>query len=251
MVGRSRSIHLSVHIHKNPAAMAERAAHIIAHCCEEAIAERGVFTIALSGGATPLPLYRLLAGSDWAERLPWEKINIYFVDERAVEPEDADSNFGMIRRELLAHVPATHYYRIKAEKDPVVAAQQYESLLRTDFALKDNELPRFDFILLGMGNNGHTGSISVGSPAAVPDQKRLVIDQYVPGRRYDRVTMTLPVLNNARCCLFLVTGHEKHEVLSQALDLLAPPRLSAQMVRPTFGELIWIVDEAAATGYEE
>ncbi len=243
----SRSIHLTLHIHKKPAAMAERAAHIMTRCCEEAIAERGVFNIALSGGATPVPFYRLLGGADWAERLPWEKINIYFVDERSVDPESPESNFGMIRRELLSHVPATHYFRIKAENDPVQAAERYEAMLRADFKLKDGELPRFDFILLGMGRNGHTGSLSVGSPAIV-ENKRLVIDQYLPERKYDRVTMTLPVLNNARCCMFLVTGEEKHEVLTKALDLLAPPYLPAQMVRPTFGDLIWIVDEAAATG---
>ncbi|MDD6181943.1 MAG: 6-phosphogluconolactonase [Desulfovibrionaceae bacterium] len=243
----SRSIHLSVHIHKNPAAMAERAAHIMASCCEEAIAERGVFNIALSGGATPVPFYRLLAGADWAERLPWEKINIYFVDERSVEPESPESNFGMIRRELLSHIPATHYFRIKAENDPVEAARQYEKLLRADFHLKEGELPRFDFVLLGMGQNGHTGSLSVGSPA-IMEKKRLVIDQYLSERKYDRVTLTLPVLNNARCCMFLVTGREKHEVLTRALNLLETPSLPAQMVRPTFGDLIWIVDEAAATG---
>lgn len=246
MITRSRSIHLSVHIHKDPAAMAERAAHIIADLCEEAVAERGVFSLALSGGLTPIPLFRLLSGPDWAERLPWDKFAIYWVDERCVGPEHPDSNYGMARRELLANVPATHFYRMKGEGNPVEAAQSYELMLREHFKTP-TELPRFDFVLLGMGDDGHTGSIFPGSPALV-EKKRLVIDQYVPERKADRLTLTLPVLNNARCCMFMITGKEKHHVLRKALDLLEKPTLPAQMVRPTFGDLIWVVDEDAALG---
>ena len=225
MSGLSRSIHLTVHIHKDPAAMAERAAHILAAACEEAVAERGVFKIALSGGQTPIPLFRLLSGRDWADRLPWDKMTFFWVDERCVSPEHQDSNYGLARRELLGHVPATHFFRMRGEEDPVEAARKYEQLLRTDFSLGPQDLPRFDFMLLGMGEDGHTGSIFPNSPA-----------------------LTLPVINNARCCMFLVTGGEKHDVLSRALNLLAQPTLPAQMVRPGFGDLIWVVDEAAATG---
>ncbi|MCD7984353.1 MAG: 6-phosphogluconolactonase, partial [Desulfovibrio sp.] len=98
MQGRSRSIHLSVHIHKDPAAMAERAAHILAAACEEAVAERGVFKIALSGGQTPIPLFSLLAASDWADRLPWDKMTFFWVDERCVGPEHPESNYGLTCR---------------------------------------------------------------------------------------------------------------------------------------------------------
>ena len=247
MISRSRSIHLTLHIHKDAAAMAERAAHLFAEHCEEAMAERGVFTVALSGGHSPIPLFRLLAGRDWAERLPWEKIRIYWVDERCVAPEHADSNYGMARRELLSQVSATQYYRMKGEEAPERAAQSYEAMLRDHFKLGHGEFPRFDFILLGMGGDGHTGSLFAGSPG-LREKKRLVIDQYVPERKADRLALTLPVLNNARCCLFLVNGEEKHGVLSKALDLLAEPSLPAQMVRPVFGDLIWIVDEQAALG---
>ena len=219
MKARSRSIHLSVHIHKDPAAMAERAAHILAAACEEAVAERGVFRIALSGGQTPIPLFRLLAASDWADR------------------------------ELLSHVPATHFYRMRGDIDPVEAAVKYEQQIRQDFNIGPNDLPRFDFMLLGMGDDGHTGSIVPNSPA-LAERKRLVIDQYVPERKADRLTLTLPVINNSRCCMFLVTGKEKHQVLGQVLDLLAEPTLPAQMVRPSVGDLIWVVDEAAATGQD-
>lgn len=244
---RSRSIDLSLHIHRDPAAMAERVAHLLADHCEQAIAERGVFTLALSGGTTPIPLFQLLAQADWAERLPWERIEVYWVDERCVGPEHPDSNYGMARRELLSKVPATRFYRIKGEDRPEHAAQAYEEIIRNNFRLAAHELPRFDFIMLGMGEDGHTGSLFTGTPGLV-DKQRLVIDQYVPERKADRVTLTLQVLNNARCCLFLVTGEDKHHVLSQALNLLDEPRLPAQLVRPTGGNLIWIVDDAAARG---
>ncbi|MBQ9406744.1 MAG: 6-phosphogluconolactonase [Desulfovibrio sp.] len=247
MSGLSRSIHLTVHIHKDPAAMAERAAHILAAACEDAIAERGVFRIALSGGKSPLPLFRLLAGKDWVDRLPWDKINVFWVDERCVGPDHPDSNYGLARRELLNHVSTMHFFRMRGDADPVEAANKYEQQIRSEFHIGPNELPRFDFILLGMGDDGHTGSIFAKSPA-LAERKRLVIDQYVPECKADRLTLTLPVINNARCCMFLVNGKEKHAVLSQALNLLSEPELPAQMVRPTFGDLIWIVDEAAAKG---
>ena len=227
--------------------MAERAAHILAAACEEAVAERGVFKIALSGGQTPIPLFRLLVASDWADRLPWDKMTFFWVDERCVGPEHPESNYGLARRELLGQVPATHFFRMRGEADPVEAAVKYEQQIRHDFNLGPQELPRFDFMLLGMGEDGHTGSIFPNSPA-LAEKKRLVIDQYVPERKADRLTLTLPVINNARCCMFLVTGAEKHDVLSRALNLLAEPTLPAQMVRPGIGDLIWVVDEAAATG---
>lgn len=247
MKGRSRSIHLSVHVHKDPAAMAERAAHILTAACEEAVAERGTFKIAISGGNTPIPLFQLLAKPDWADRLPWDKITFFWVDERCVGPDHPDSNYGLARRELLSHVPATHFFRMRGELDPVEASTRYEQQIRNDFNIGPNELPRFDFMLLGMGEDGHTASLFPDTPALV-EQKRLVIDQYIPLRKADRLTLTLPVINNARCCMFIVTGKEKHAVLSKALNLLDEPTLPAQLVRPRIGELIWVVDEAAATG---
>ena len=247
MQGLVRSIHLSLHIHNDTATMAERAAHILTAACEEAIEERGVFRIALSGGNTPIPLLRLLSAPDWADRLPWDKIAIFFVDERCVDSEDPDSNYGLVRRELLNNVPATRFYRMRGELDPVEAATKYEQQIRQEFELGETGMPRFDLILLGMGADGHTGSIFPGSPA-LAEKKRLVIDQYVPELKSDRITLTLPVLNNARSCIFMVTGKEKHDVLTKALNLLAEPTMPAQRVHPASGDLIWIVDKAAATG---
>lgn len=244
---RSRSIHLSLHIHKDPAAMAERAAHIIASLCEEAVAERGLFRMAISGGHTPVPLFRLLTKPDWADRLPWDKIGIYWVDERCVEPDSPESNYGVARREFLSKVAATHFYRMRGDEDPEKAAASYEELLREDFYLGPKELPRFDLMILGMGADGHTASLFPGSPA-ITEKERLVTEVYVPEKQEDRITLTLPVINNSRCCLFLVTGAEKRAALGDVLNLLSEPVLPAQKVRPGAGDLIWIVDKAAATG---
>ncbi len=242
----SRSIHLAVHVHKDPSAMAERAAHHIAECCEQAIEDHGIFNLAISGGQTPLPLFRLLACEDWAHRLPWEKIIVYWVDERCVDPSHPDSNYGMARRELLSHVPITWYYRMKGEIDPVQAASAYEHLLQEHFRLSPGELPRFDLVLLGLGDDGHVASL-FPNEQALQEEERIVIDQYVRSKHTDRLTLTLPVINNAKSCLFLVSGADKHDALSHALNLLDEPKYPAQFIRPK-GDLIWIVDEAAALG---
>lgn len=244
---KSRSIHLSLHIHKNPEAMAERAAHIFAAACEEAVNERGVFRAALSGGSTPIPLFRLLSQTDWADRLPWDKMTFFWVDERCVPPDSPESNYGMARRELLAKAPATSFYRMRGDENPEYAAQKYEDIIRENFNLKPGELPKFDFMLLGLGADGHVASIFPGSPV-IAEKKRVVTDVYVPERKADRITLTLPVINNSRLCMFMVNGAEKHDALSKSLNLLSEPTLPAQLVRPASGDLIWITDEAAARG---
>lgn len=243
----NRSIHLSLHIHKDPAAMAERAAHLFAAACEEAIGERDCFRVAISGGHTPVPLFRLLTERAWAESLPWDKISLFWVDERCVAPDNPESNYGVARRTLLARVPATHFYRMRGDQDPEQAARDYERLLREEFDLAPRELPRFDMMLLGMGADGHIASLFPGSPA-LAEKNRLVTEVYVPSKQEDRITLTLPVINNSRCCMFLVSGPEKRAALGDALNLLSEPALPAQLVRPQAGDLVWIVDQAAATG---
>ncbi|MDR3044301.1 MAG: 6-phosphogluconolactonase [Desulfovibrio sp.] len=242
-----RSVNLALHVMKDPAAMAEKTAQLLLERCERAVAARGVFTLALSGGSTPIPLFRLLATPAWLDRLPWEKIAVYWVDERCVEPDNPQSNYGVARRELLSLAPATRFYRMKGEMDPMEGAAAYEALLREHFDLEDGAWPRFDMVLLGMGEDGHTASLFPDS-TGLAEHTRLVIDQYVLATKSDRLTLTLPVLNNARCCVFLVSGGEKHPVLARALDLLAEPTLPAQFVKPANGDLVWIVDEGAAKG---
>lgn len=243
----TRSVHLALHIHDSQKAMAERAAGIFATACQSAVAARGIFRVAVSGGKTPVPLFRLLAGGDWVERLPWEKMAFFWVDERSVGPDHPESNFGMAKAELFDHAPATRFYRMRGEANVVSEAERYERLLADEFKLAAHEKPRFDLVLLGMGADGHTASIFPDSPL-MGEINRLAADVYVPKLQEDRVSLTLPVINNARLCMFLVSGADKHPALSQALNILDQPRLPAQFVRPSAGELIWIVDEKAALG---
>ena len=239
--------HLSLYVTADENAMAEEAAGIIAAQCAEAIAKRGLFTIALSGGNTPVPLFRLLSQPKWTKAIDWSKTAVYWVDERCVSPESKDSNYRHVRTELLSHVEATRFYRMKGEDKPEAAAKAYASLLAEHFCLMPGEFPRFDCILLGVGTNGHTASLLSGDPALM-DQEHLVLDVYGPKQKTPRLTLTLPVLNNARCCIFLASGRGKNHILSTALNLMAAPVLPAQMVRPHSGKLCWVIDNNAYQG---
>ncbi len=246
-----------LHVHSDMDALAQHAARLLADMCRRAVAERGVFRMAVSGGSTPVHLFRLLAAQEWATTLPWDKMAIFWVDERCVAPDDVQSNFGMTRRELLERLPdgpATVWHaRMEGELEPAVAADRYEDLLRREFGLAAEGLPRFDVILLGMGPDGHTASLFPGT-TALEEQTRLVTSLYVPKVQSHRLTLTFPVLNNARCCCFMAAGADKHAALSRVCgqpdtpDMSHGPTLPAQRVRPTNGELLWLVDEAAAQG---
>ena len=245
-----------LHVHRDVGELARHAARLLADTCRTAVAGRGVFRMAVSGGSTPVHLFRLLASQEWATTLPWDRMAIFWVDERCVAPDDPQSNFGMTRRELLEHLPngpATVWHaRMEGELEPAVAAARYEELLRREFGLATGDLPRFDLILLGMGPDGHTASLFPGT-TALDEQTRLVTSLYVPKLQSYRLSLTFPVLNNARCCCFMVAGADKHAALSRVCDLpdATGPQddtLPAQRVRPTDGELLWLVDEAAAQG---
>ena len=239
--------HLSLYVTADEASMAQEAAEIIACQYAEAIAKRGVFTIALSGGKTPVPLYRLLSTPQWANALDWSKVIVYWADERCVAPESDESNYRLARTELLSRVEATRFYRMKGEDTPHAAAEAYSKLLADHFCLIPGEFPRFDCILLGVGTDGHTASLFAGYPALM-DTEHLVADVYNPKQKTPRLTLTLPVLNNARCCIFLASGRLKNDVLSTALNLMAAAVLPAQMVRPHNGKLCWVIDNNAYQG---
>ncbi|MBQ4132214.1 MAG: 6-phosphogluconolactonase [Desulfovibrionaceae bacterium] len=243
----SKITHLSVYVKEDPISVARQAAETLEKLYIKSVSEKGVFNLAISGGSTPIPLFRLLADPEWSDRFAWEKVNIYWVDERCVPPESPDSNYGVARKELLSFIPATRFYRIKGELKPFEAAANYEELLVKNFNLKDGELPRFDCMVLGMGADGHVASLFPDIADYIDTQYR-VIDIYVPRLRQSRITFTLPVINNSKACIFLVSGREKHPAVSRALNLLTSPDLPAQKVRPDKGELIWILDEAAAQG---
>ena len=239
--------HLSLYVTADEESMAHEAATIIAAQCAEAISKRGVFNLVLSGGTTPLPLYRLLASAKWAKTLDWSKIVVYWADERCVSPETEESNYRLIRTTLLSRVEATRFYRMKGEDVPQAAAKAYARLLADHFCLIPGEFPRFDCIVLGVGTDGHTASLFSSDPA-LNDRENLVSDVYYSKVKTPRLTLTLPVLNNARCCIIMASGRVKNHVLSTALNLMAAPVLPAQMVRPHNGKLCWIIDNMAYQG---
>lgn len=242
-----RATYLSLLVAEDPLEGAQLAAEIIEKQCKDALKHRSIFNLAVSGGKTPIALFRLLSSPEWVDRIDWERTAIYWVDERCVEPDHPDSNYRMARNELLSRVPVTRYYRMKGEDDPVHAAEVYEEMLKDHFCLIPGEFPRFDCILLGIGDDGHTGSLFPGA-GTFQETDRLVVDQYIHSIKSSRITITLPVMNNARCCIFMANGKEKHHVLSTSLNLMSEPVLPAQMVRPNNGQLCWIIDEDAYVG---
>lgn len=241
----------SVQIRKltTPQELFEAAAEEVIRCAKEAVAERGRFTIALSGGSTPKNLFALLA-TNARTSLPWDKTFFFWGDERHVPPTDADSNYRMADEAMLSKIPvaASNVFRIPAEEPEASAvADTYERILREFFELKAGEFPRFDLILLGMGPDGHTASLFPGT-AALQEKSRLVVANYVEKLKASRITLTLPVLNAARSVAFLVSGVDKATALHGVLESDAPgAQYPSKLVRPEDGQLTWFVDRAAAS----
>jgi 6-phosphogluconolactonase len=216
----------------------------------EALAARGRFVVALSGGNSPRPVYQLLASDAYAARVDWSRVHIFFGDERCVPPDDARSNYRMGRETLLDRVPlpASNIHRVRGEADPFTAALAYEQELRAVF--RTTTVPALDLILLGMGDNGHTASLFPGT-AALREQTRWVVAQYVEVVNMWRITFTPPLLNAARSVTFLVEGAAKAEMLWRVLSgPYQPDVLPAQLIQPTHGQLQWLVDAAAAANLE-
>lgn len=207
------------------------------------------FRVALSGGSTPKRLFSLLANAPYRDEIAWDRVHLFWGDERTVPPNHTDSNFGAADAGLISQVPipAENVHRIRAElSDPREAALQYETELRRAFGLADGEIPRFDLALLGMGADGHTASLFPGSET-LEEEVRLAVAVWVEELKTHRITLTCPVLNNSACILFLVTGAEKAVTLREVLESEDdPPAYPAQLIQPVDGELLWYVDRAAA-----
>ena len=212
----------------------------------EAVRTRGRFTIALSGGSTPKGLYTLL-GNDVVPSIPWGRICFFWGDERHVPPDHPDSNYRMAYEAMLVKVPVSlqNVFRIHAElKDADAVAVAYEQDLKAFFNLRPGEFPRFDLTLLGLGPDGHTASLFPGT-TALHEKERLFVANWVDKFKAYRFTLTLPVLNQSACVMFLVSGQEKSEILREVLENPSAD-LPAQKVRPADGRLLWLVDRAAA-----
>ncbi len=240
-------------------AIAKRAAQEFLQAATAAVAEKHAFTVALAGGSTPKALYSLLA-SDAVLRaqLPWDKMHLYFGDERTVGPDHPDSNFRMASETLISKSPLKpqQVTRIKGEyKDTEKAAQEYQQGLRASFKLADGQFPRFDLVLLGMGNEGHTLSLFPGTKA-LHETKRIVVRNWIGKLYTERITLTAQAVNQAAQVIFMVTGADKALALKGVLEgPHEPEQLPAQMIQPQSGKLLWLVDTAAggmlSTGIRE
>ncbi len=232
------------------AALAEQAAERFAEAATKAVDESGRFSVALSGGATPRGLFARLATEPFRSRVDWGRVRVFWGDERCAPPDHPDSNYRLAQELLLSRVPvpAESIYRMRGEAvDQDLAAAEYAGELQTAFGLKRGERPRFDLILLGMGADGHTASLFPHSPA-LREVTRLAVAVYVEAVKGYRLTLTLPVLNNAARIFFLVSGSDKAGRLRTVLTGKPSPDAPASLVRPERGTLHWIVDRAAATG---
>lgn len=223
----------------------EAAAEMIEQSAVDAIKQRGTFSIALSGGSTPKPLYALLATSPWRERIDWEKTHFFWGDERWVPSSSSQSNYRMAKDALISKVPvpADNVHRMQTDSgEPEDSAEQYEDELKRILG----ERPQVDFNLLGIGTNGHTASLFPGRPT-LNVRDRLVVADYIPEVKMNRITFTVPAINDSRRIVFLVAGAEKAEVLAEVLlGNHDPERLPSQLIRANDGDLIWLLDEPAA-----
>jgi 6-phosphogluconolactonase len=243
------SASVEIRVLTTPQELSEVAAEEVVRCAKAAVTERGRFTIALSGGSSPKSLFNLLA-TNARTVLPWDRTFFFWGDERHVPPTDAESNYRMAEDTMLSKIPvaAGNVFRMPAENpDAAAAADAYEQTLRKFFQLKPGEVPAFDLILLGMGPDGHTASLFPNSPG-LEEKSRLVIANWVDKLKTSRLTLTLPVLNAARCVVFLVSGTDKAAVLRTVLEEDAPPeQYPSKLIKPGSGKLIWLLDRAAAS----
>jgi len=231
------------------ASLARAAAEHFFTLATAAIAARGQFVVALSGGSTPRVTYVLLASDEFAARVDWSRVHVFWGDERCVPPDHPDSNYRMAREALLDEIPipTENVHRIRGEWPPDQAATAYQAELEAVLGAGG----RFDLILLGMGADGHTASLFPGT-AAMHEQTRWVVAHYVDKLSMWRITLTPVVINAAAHVTFIVSGAGKAERLREVLDgPHQPDVLPAQIVRPTDGRLLWLVDAAAAVHLRE
>jgi 6-phosphogluconolactonase len=233
------------------AAIARRAAQEFVQAGASAVREKGSFNGVLSGGSTPKALYTLLVNDPTLRsQVPWDKIRLFFGDERHVPPDHPDSNFRMATEAMISKSPLKpeQVTRIKGEyPDTDQAALEYENALREYFKLKDGEYPRFDLVLAGMGNEGHTLSLFPGTKALHADG-RIAVRNWVGKLYAERITLTAPAASNAARVIFMVTGADKAPALKAVLEgPFEPEQLPAQLLQPKNGKLLWLVDTAAGS----
>ncbi len=236
----------TVRVFKDPEELSRAAAEKFVELAARSIRERGQFLVALNGGGTPKRLFQLLA-ADFSDRMDWATTHVFWGDERCVPPDDPESSYGMAKTILLdrVRVPEENLHRIHSDLGPAEASNDYALTLKR-YASPPLDWPRFDLVLLGMGEDGHTASLFPGSPLDVTEPVIPVTANY-QGRPARRVTLTPPVFNSAREILFLVTGAGKAVTLARVFGDMSPVQYPVQRIRPTDGHVTWQVDEAAGS----
>jgi 6-phosphogluconolactonase len=224
-----------------------RGAEEIAHFAGEAICTHGEFALCLSGGSTPGATYELLA-TRFHLSVDWKEVQFFWGDERCVPPDNPASNYGMANRTMLSRLALRpdQVHRIRGEEPPEQAARAYEDELRKRFGLVEGEFPQFSLVLLGLGENSHTASLFPGS-AAIRETERLAVGIEVDAPERHRVSLTAPVFNNAARVMFMAAGDSKAQAVRNILQgPRDPDKFPAQLIAPTNGELVWLLDKAAA-----
>ena len=239
-----------IRIYPNLSALEDAVAQHFLLATTQAVQQRNRALIALSGGSTPLGLFHLLGGDAYRTTLPWQQMNFFWVDERCVPPQDEQSNYGQFKKNVLdpLNISDKQVHPIDGALPPERAADRYQEMLRS-WAEEGQELPRFDWVLLGMGNDGHTASLFPGQRHSLMLQRAVIpVTADYDGRPAQRVTQTPLILNLARQVVFMVSGKAKAERLREVLQGDPDPlRLPAQRIQPVEGRLVWMVDEAAAS----
>ena len=229
----------------NPEEVARAGAAELVDAARDAMSNRGIFRVALSGGSTPRALFQTLASRPFRGRIDWNKSRVFFVDERCVPPTDERSNYRMAKAHLLGplRIPEANVFRMPGEHEPRRAAREYERVLSKEFG---GRTPRFDFVLLGVGADGHTASLFPGT-RTLAERAKAVSAAHVARLREWRITLTLPVLNAGRRVVFLAVGEEKRTAVAAILRRKrGSAALPASLVKPKRGSLVWILDAAAA-----
>lgn len=245
--------HEHVEVVPDHAALVTVAHELISAAAAISIGRRGFFRIALAGGSTPAPVYRALAED---RDIDWRRWQLFFGDERTVPPGHADSNYRMVRETLVDRLPVQPLVlRVPAEADPDVAAESYQTTVRKMVPGNPRAIgvntPRFDMIVLGMGDDGHTASLFPHTQA-LHETERWVVANPVPQLNTTRITFTIPLINAARRVLFLVSGAGKADMLRQVLaGPDEPVRLPSQSIHPAAGNLVWLVDAPAYRAIED
>ena len=234
-----------IQVYPDLESLSRAAAALLVTQANLAVADRGRFSVALAGGNTPRRTYELLATSPFSDQAPWDRVHVFWGDERCVPLTDPRSNARLAQEAWLDRVPipADQIHPLNCAPDPAAAARQYEAELRKFFA---GQPPRLDLVLLGLGDDGHTASLFPGAPV-LKEGERWAAEVYLAEPGLNRVTLTAPLINQAAVVAFLVAGRAKAGALRAVLHGPRDPvRLPAQLIQPHHGALLWLTDQEAA-----